>query len=397
MSRAQEVMLRAIALRREPADFVFPPPLDFQKLQERLQPRQAILAFFMTSQNQLYGALIRKTDYAQWQIAGANKFGKDLTDLLKKFGQLDRSTPVSGEVLLSTDWKQAGTDLWNKLTGGLKAKDWNGVEALIIVPDRWLWHVPFEALSPEAADAPQLISRFAMRYATTVALALPDARPAFVGKETATFTGRSLTKEEAVLAADAVAGLRKSLTSVTELSMPPAAPSSLLATMCRRVVVFDDLEIMNRGPYEWLPMPMDKEKTVGMLTNWMTLPWGAPDQLILPGFHTAAENTIKKTGTGDEVFLAACGLMASGSRTILLSRWRTGGQISYDLTREFTQELPFSPAATAWQRSVQLVKDRELDLAREPRVKATEAGKELEKPLTAAHPFFWAGYLLIGG
>ena len=42
---------------------------------------------------------------------------------------------------------------------------------------------------------------------------------------------------------------------------------------------------------------------------------------------------------GNEVFLSVCGLMANGARTMLLSRWRTGGQTSFDLVREFIQEL----------------------------------------------------------
>ena len=50
----------------------------------------------------------------------------------------------------------------------------------------------------------------------------------------------------------------------------------------------------------------------------MHLPWGAPDQLILPGFHTPAEDGLRGRQTGDEMMLATCGLMASGVRTMLL-------------------------------------------------------------------------------
>ena len=61
--------------------------------------------------------------------------------------------------------------------------------------------------------------------------------------------------------------------------------------------------------------------------------------------------------------------MASGARTILLSRWRTGGQTSYDLVREFAQELPHTTPADAWQRAVLVVADSRLNLEAEPRVK----------------------------
>ena len=49
---------------------------------------------------------------------------------------------------------------------------------------------------------------------------------------------------------------------------------------------------------------------------------------MLPGFHTAAEDALKRMNRvlpGNDMFLAVCGLMANGSRTLLLSRWRTGG------------------------------------------------------------------------
>ncbi len=59
--------------------------------------------------------------------------------------------------------------------------------------------------------------------------------------------------------------------------------------------------------------------------------------------------------------------------------------------REFTQELPHSSAAAAWQRSVMLARDGEVSSETEPRMKKTAA----EQALTARHPFFWSGYLLV--
>jgi CHAT domain-containing protein len=123
----------------------------------------------------------------------------------------------------------------------------------------------------------------------------------------------------------------------------------------------------------------------------MSLPWGGPDQIVLPGFHTPAEVALKRGGTGEELFLAACGLMATGSRTILLSRWRAGGKSNYDLIREFVQELPYGSAAEAWQRAVRVVADNEIVVGREPRVNA----EGLEVDLKADHPFFWAGLMLL--
>jgi hypothetical protein len=83
--------------------------------------------------------------------------------------------------------------------------------------------------------------------------------------------------------------------------------------------------------------------------------------------------------------------MSCGARTVLLSRWRTGGQTSYDLVREFVQELPHAAPSDAWQRSVFLTVDSRINYDGEPRIKRPTDDADLR----ASHPFFWAGYLLI--
>ena len=159
----------------------------------------------------------------------------------------------------------------------------------------------------------------------------------------------------------------------------------------------DDLNVGGEtGPYAWSPLPIDRGKAGSSLSDWISLPWGGPDQIILPGYHTAAEDSLSpKHGThaapGNEIFLSVCGLMASGARTVLLSRWRTGGQTSYDLVREFAQELPHTTPADAWQRAVLVVTDSRLNPDGEPRLKK----EAVDDPPKASHPFFWAGYLLI--
>ena len=94
---------------------------------------------------------------------------------------------------------------------------------------------------------------------------------------------------------------------------------------------------------------------------------------------------------GDELFLTSMGLLGAGSRTLLLSRWRTGGKVAADLLKEFIQELPNTSAADAWQRAVQIVDQTELDQDSEPRVDSDVDGPQV----TGGHPFFWSGFVLI--
>jgi hypothetical protein len=92
------------------------------------------------------------------------------------------------------------------------------------------------------------------------------------------------------------------------------------------------------------------------------------------------------------MFQMLCGLMASGGRSMLVSRWRTGGKTNFDLVHEYVKELPNVPAAESWQRACLLARDTALDASREPRLKRTDESAEMP---TADHPFFWAGYLLV--
>ena len=84
--------------------------------------------------------------------------------------------------------------------------------------------------------------------------------------------------------------------------------------------------------------------------------------------------------------------MASGARTVLLTRWRTSGQTNLEIVREFVQELPDNSAAAAWQRSIALARELPLDASQEPRLKKLDDSAEATK---ASHPFFWAGYMLL--
>jgi hypothetical protein len=159
-----------------------------------------------------------------------------------------------------------------------------------------------------------------------------------------------------------------------------------------QLIVLDDITTVERGGIDWSPTNLDKSGA-GTLANWLQLPWKRTDVIVLPGFHSLAETTIRdaRLGNGSELFLSSCALMATGARTVVLSRWRPGGASSYELARKFLQELPYVGAAAAWQRSVQLLGDTPLDFAHEPRIRA--AANEAE--IKADHPFFWAAFMVI--
>jgi len=395
LSAQQEAMLREIALRREPAAMIFPPLKSMADIRKSLPNGHAILAFFIANRR-LYGSLISNSDYSYWEIDHPLTLMKQITALLRDMGQYQQNYEMSLKELADAKWTQAAAKVLETLLKGSRADFSKSFDELVIVPDGILWFLPFEALQVTVDGQSQSwISRFRIRYAPTLSLATTtQVRRQKPAGNTAVILGKLYPRDDESAAKEAFDRLSAALPGSVALKSPPPGPNAAYKIFFNRLIVLDDLTINDQEPYGWTPAPIDRGKSGGTLGDWMALPWGAPEEIILPGYHTAAEDALKRTSRGvpgDEVFLSVCGLMSCGAQTILLSRWRTGGQSSFDLVREFAQELPHTSPADAWQRAVMLETGMQLNIEGEPRIKHAAAD---ETP-KANHPFIWAGYMLI--
>ncbi len=393
LSAQQEGLLREIAVRREPANLAFPPLHTTQQIQQSLPPGRALLSFLATSRH-LYAFLLNNQRYAYWQMGAAAGLQKRIVDLLRQMGNFEGNREMSYKDLADEQWKQPAGQVLEMMLKGSQADFSQRFDELIIVPDSVLWYVPFEALQV-TVDKKQvpLISRFRIRYLPTASLVVPNARARKPAARTAVVVGQLFGRDSEPLAREAFEQLARKLPGAVALPPTLPAPSSLYASLFDRLLVLDNIE-SPESPYAWAPIPLDRGKAGSSLNDWLKLPWKGPDEVILPGYHTAAENALKKataTTAGQEMFLPLCALMASGARTVMLSRWRTGGQINFDFAREFTQELPYMAPSEALQRCVFLAADSPIHTENEPRYKT---GSQ-DKPLKARHPFFWAGYMVV--
>ncbi len=391
----QEAILREMAVRREPAGMVFPPMRSAEEIRGALPEGHVLLAFFMAGRD-LYGFLFNKEQYNAWRVQGTPLLVKRLQGLLRAMGHFEQNRQLSLKDLDDPEWKEAARGLLDGILEGSRADFAADFPELVIVPDGIMWYVPFESLLVDVnGEARPLISRFRIRYAPTASLAVPDRRGRNAAPQTAVVLGRLYPRDEDSVAQAAFEELARVVPQSVALAKSPlAGPSALYAPLMDQLIVLDDINLGNSGPYAWTPIPTDRGKPGNTLSDWLSLPWGGPDVVLLPGYHTAAENSLKEIGSrapGAEVFLAVCGLMSSGARTLLISRWRTGGQTSFDIVREFAQELPHTTPADAWQRAVLVVADSRLNLEAEPRLKRATVAE----PPRAAHPFFWSGYLLV--
>ncbi|MGD9723215.1 MAG: CHAT domain-containing protein [Pirellulales bacterium] len=392
VSQQQEVLLRQIAVRREPSDLVFPPQRKTEDVQKSLGEGQVLMAFFRTRQN-LYGFVYSRDQYATWRVQSPTQLQKQVATLLRDMGNYDANHALPAAELSKDAWRTSSARVLDLLLARSNVDLAGNFHEIAIVPDGFLWYLPFEALfvgKPEARR--MLISQAQVRYAPTVGLAVGYARVQKPRPKVGVVVGKLFPQDDDAAAPAACDELVRAVTGAAKLPAALPVPSSVYRTLLDGLVVLDDVE-PTEGPYDWSPAQLDRGKPGAALDSWLLLPLGGPELVALPGYHTAAEAALRKSGSaGDEMFLSVCGLLASGTRTVLMSRWRTAGQTSFDLVREFVQELPHTTPADAWQRSVQIVSDTELDPAREPRIANTSGAGE---PRKASHPFFWAGYMLI--
>ena len=390
ISMKQEAAIQDLALRREPSNFVFPPHFSAKEIQQGMAEDQLALAY-MLSDAGLTAFAVTKDRITAWQIEKPAELHKKVGDFLKQIGLTGNRYGVDPAVLLDDSWKATSAQLLQQLTDNADAAAWGPYRELIIVPEGFLWYVPFEALHLKVGGGSQpLLSRLRVRYAPTLGLINSAAQPRKPKAETVVVTGQMYAGQDRQVTTDAYKEIDAVLPNSSQLADRLPAPAAIYSSLLDRLIVLSDQQ-QSRGVYAWAPMCIDRDRAGNSLSSWLALPWQSPAEVVLPGFHTAAENALAKGGDGNEIFLAACGLMATGARSILISRWPVAGQSTYDLIREYVQELPYASAAEAWQRSVQLARQHPIDPALEPRLKAAD----LQADLTADHPFFWAGFALI--
>ena len=248
VSQQQEQVLAEIALRPEPATRLFPPLLTLDQLQPRLKPGQTVLAFAVTSREAHALVITASKNYKMWPLTDLARMRKSLVDLIRGVGNYDRNQVLTANLLTDDKWKEPAAALFQPLAKELSPEILQETKELIVVPDGFLWYLPFELLQvPTTRGSRALIELTSVRYAPTISLAPVDPRPPVSGGVTAIVVGRLFGHDADPIVAAAAQQFLELRPKSYRLQSPLPAPSSVMAGQWDSLIVLDDLDDVPKG------------------------------------------------------------------------------------------------------------------------------------------------------
>ncbi len=390
----RETQLRQLALSRAWVPMTFPPAFDRETSRANLTEGEAVVLLH-ESRGEFYGLVLVADGENAWRIGESRLVEDKIISLLQTTAGVSKDQEWTYEMLANNEWKTEAIAVSSLLFDGSRL-DATKLTKLSIVPDGISWHIPFDVLNLGSEEA-NLVESFALRLSPTVGLALAPHGIQQPVQNTVLIT-------ESVREEDAPPDPMVDPSANLSVIFPGTRiPSQVLKSAIDHLVVDIDLTLDSNLADKLDPLPLARKRFSG-LPAWRELPYQAPSGLVFATLHTEAELIPKlarrgstkrrKSRPGDELFEATCSLLAGGSKTLLLTRWVTGGDRERDLIKEFLVGLKQEGACEAWQRSVALARPTRLNVEREPRVvNAEDDGKTT--PPDASHPFFWSGFILI--
>jgi CHAT domain-containing protein len=386
-----------------------------QKTLSAQSPNTAIIEYSV-SDTALFVFAITAKNFAAKKILFPQKELKKLMNQLGRSYYLltesDRQDPAKKQNYIS-----AAAKLYQKLL--VSVEDILKNKELVIIPDGWLWELPFEVLVKAKTEAeakkleklsfeklPLLNQFHAIRYNPSAtaffrSFSLPPSQgqgifavaPVFDVQEENVLVGRSASNRD-VTYPQAVAALLGSESEVEELKklfQKQNLPVKILLKDEAKEEVFTASPLRD---YRYIHLA-----THGIFNHnkpsWSYLLFARPQDssaaLAKDGLLTAAECYNLKLDS-ELVALSACetargelkpgeglvgltrGLLYSGARSVLVSQWKVPDVATSKLIQVFYQNL--------------------LNGVSKP--KALQATKETLRKSGFAHPYYWAAFVLVG-
>jgi len=383
VSSTQEALLASFSLSRIGSNLSFPPQMPVASFQKTLRRGVLCLSCLKTASG--YHMFFVSRDKIRHAYVGETKaFDSEVQRLLKEIGAIGAS--ADSKRIQTGKWKEHLVKLKGALFAGIPDDAFSEIVELVVVPDGLLWYVPLEAL-PLAYEGHDktLIEMCPIRYSPTLFLSAPR----FAGSKIENMMvahSKMHPRGEIEPVADAVTDIKKSLRNTTAYDSEVFLPTSLHSWLPDHLMVWSASAYPD-DVYQFTPVPFDKS-SLGTVSSWMSLPAKGPKHLSLPALQPFGKG---RRVDGSEMFLMTTAMMASGSQSIMLSRWPGGGKASIDLSSGYARRLPETSAAQALRKSILETRKMDFEAEQEPHVKVDDDSPAL----TLEHPFFWSGFLVV--
>jgi len=277
----------------------------------------------------------------------------------------------------------------------------SGKSSLVIVPDARLWELPFQALLDERDR--YLIERSAVSYAPSLTV-LREMRARSDKRRTESSTSTLLALGNPLIGQETIELARLSLRD-EKLSPLPEAEAEVRALGrlygARRSKVYIGAEaredrfkaeagqarilhfathgvLNNASPlYSYLALAKGDKNEDGLLEAWELMQLDLKADLAV---LSACETALGRTSAGEGVIGLTWALFVAGTPTTVVSQWKVESASARDLMLNFHRHLQAPRAAGKLTKADSL----------------RRAAIKLMKNPETNHPFYWAGFVLVG-
>lgn len=388
---SHESQLMAVSLMHQPLARFLPNEFAADILREQLGETDCLVTFAFAGRG-LIGVAATRDDIHVWSMANVGSLPAQIASLINQIGvrRLQGRPLPSAVTAANASWRTAASKIGEAIFSKQARAMLSQKERIVIAPHSSLWYLPFELLPLDAAQGPPIIVDKTVCYIPTASsLGHALAGPVKLERTLGTFnTFFALDSDENLEAAQrVVAALPQTAAIPLDQKISSASASWLRhSTDCLWIgsttqsAGFDTV---------LLPLGGSRQATVG---SWLESPGLAPGYLVAPGIETSANRA--ELGSGDDIFLSACAIAMSGTRSAVISRWPAGGQSTASLLTRYLEELPMQRPSSALRTAVLALWAESFLVDDEPSL--VPAAKEGQTLTPGSHPALWAGYMAIG-